>query len=103
MPKANRVPSTKRIPTPLRKTSPTVQSPLSKVRPSIDPETLPDLYCMGLDGNCLEPFGGLAELRIPGNLALDALTFGVEQFTQAFEFGNQVLDFRDRNPGDALN
>jgi hypothetical protein len=38
----------------LRKTSPTLRS-APAARPSIDPETLPDLYCMGLDGDCLEP------------------------------------------------
>ena len=47
--------------------------------------------------------GGLAELRIAGDLTLDPLTFGMEEVAQAFEFGNQVLDFRDRSPGDALD
>ena len=47
--------------------------------------------------------GGLAELGIAGNLALHALTFGVEQVPQAFEFGNQVFDFRDRSSSDALD
>src|SRR5207237_7314069 len=46
---------------------------------------------------------GLAELGIAGNLALDALAFGVKQVAQAFEFGNQLLDFRKRGAGDALD
>lgn len=34
----------------------------------------------------------LAELGVTGNLALDALTFGVQQVAQAFQFGHQVFD-----------
>ena len=46
---------------------------------------------------------GLAELGIAGDLALNALAFGMQQVAQAFEFGNQVLDFRQRGSGDALD
>ena len=46
---------------------------------------------------------GLAELGIAGNLALNALAFGMQQVAQAFEFGDQVLDFRKRGSGDALD
>jgi hypothetical protein len=37
---------------------------------------------------------GLAELGVAGDFALNALAFGMQQIAQAFEFGNQVLDFR---------
>src|SRR5436190_704399 len=37
---------------------------------------------------------GLAELRVARDFALNALAFGVQQVAQAFEFGNQFLDFR---------
>src|SRR3981189_519471 len=47
--------------------------------------------------------GGLAELGIAGNLALDALTFGMQQVAQALEFRNQIFDFRERGSGDALD
>src|SRR6202035_422880 len=47
--------------------------------------------------------GGLAELGVAGNLALYPLTFGVQQVAQAFEFGDQVLDFRKRRSGDPLD
>src|ERR1700676_822042 len=46
---------------------------------------------------------GLAELGIAGDFALHALAFGMQQVAQAFEFGNQVLDFRKRSAGDALD
>ena len=46
---------------------------------------------------------GLAELGIAGDFALDALTFGVQQVAQAFQFGNQIFDFRQRRSGDALD
>ena len=46
---------------------------------------------------------GLAELGIAGDFALHALAFGMQQVAQAFEFGNQVLDFRERGAGDALD
>src|ERR1700681_2040241 len=40
--------------------------------------------------------GRLAELGIAGDLALDALAFGMQQVAQAFEFGDQIFDFRQR-------
>src|SRR6267378_2048916 len=40
---------------------------------------------------------GLAELGIAGDLALNALTFGVQQIAHAFEFRNQVFDLRKRS------
>ena len=46
---------------------------------------------------------GLAELGIAGDLALHALAFGMQQVAQAFEFGDQVFDFRKRGAGDALD
>ena len=46
---------------------------------------------------------GLAQLGIAGDFALHPLTFGMQQVAQAFEFGNQVLDFRERGAGDALD
>ena len=46
---------------------------------------------------------GLAELGIAGDLALDALAFGMQQVAQAFEFRDQLLDFRERGSGDALD
>src|SRR5580693_10749445 len=46
---------------------------------------------------------GLAELGIAGNLALYALTFGMQQVAQALKLGDQVLDFRERCSGDALD
>ena len=46
---------------------------------------------------------GLAELGIAGNLALDALAFGMQQVAQAFQFLNQLFDFRERGAGDALD
>ena len=46
---------------------------------------------------------GLAELGIAGDLALDALAFGMQQVAQAFEFGDQVFDFGERGSGDALD
>ena len=46
---------------------------------------------------------GLAELGIAGNLALDALAFGVQQVAQAFQFRDQFFDFRQRGAGDALD
>ena len=46
---------------------------------------------------------GLAELGVAGNLALDALAFGMQQVAQAFQFGDQVFDFRQRGSGDALD
>jgi hypothetical protein len=46
---------------------------------------------------------GLAELRIAGNLALNALAFGMQEVAQALEFGNQLLDFRQRSTGDTLD
>ena len=55
MPKADSVLSTQRRSVPLRKTAPTLRSPRSEPLPTIDPKTLPDLYCMGLDGDCLAP------------------------------------------------
>jgi hypothetical protein len=55
MPKVTRVHSTPRRSASLRKTSPALRAPLPAALPSIDPETLPDLYCMGLDGDCFEP------------------------------------------------
>jgi hypothetical protein len=51
MTQADRVHSTPRRTASLRKASPTKRSPL----PPTDPETLPDLYCMKLDGDCLAP------------------------------------------------
>src|SRR4051794_34144140 len=39
----------------LRKTSPSVRSAAVPARPIIDPATFPDLYCVALDGDCLEP------------------------------------------------
>ena len=47
--------------------------------------------------------GGLAELGIAGNLALDALAFGMQQVAQALELGNQIFDFGERGSGDALD
>jgi hypothetical protein len=55
MPKAKRVHSTPRRTASLRKAPPTKRSPLPPSSPAIDPETLPDLYCLGLNGDCLEP------------------------------------------------
>jgi hypothetical protein len=55
MPKANRVHSTQRRTAPLRKNVPTLRSPRPQPLPTIDPETLPDIYCLGLDGDCLAP------------------------------------------------
>jgi hypothetical protein len=52
MAKATRVHSTPRRTASLRKTSPALRTAALL---SIDPETLPDLYCMGLDGDCLAP------------------------------------------------
>ena len=46
---------------------------------------------------------GLAELGIAGDLALHALAFVVQKVAQGLEFGNQILDFRKRRPGDALD
>jgi len=46
---------------------------------------------------------GLAELGIAGDFALDALAFGMQQVAQAFQFANQVFDFRERGSGDALD
>ena len=45
----------------------------------------------------------MAELGIAGDLALHALTFSVQQVAQAFQFGNQIVDFRERRSGDALD
>jgi hypothetical protein len=36
----------------------------------------------------------LAELGVAGNLALHALALGMQEVAQAFQFGDQVLDFR---------
>src|SRR5216683_4317578 len=44
----------------------------------------------------------LAELGVAGDLALDALAFGMQQVAQALELGNQIFDFRQRRSGDAL-
>jgi hypothetical protein len=55
MPKANRVHSTPRRTAPLRKTAATLRSARPQALPTIDPEPLPDIYCMGLDGDCLAP------------------------------------------------
>ena len=46
---------------------------------------------------------GLTELGIAGDLALDALAFGVQQVAQGFEFADQIFDFRERGSGDALD
>jgi hypothetical protein len=55
MTKTTRVNSTLRRTAPLRQTAPTLRSARPQALPTIDPETLPDLYCMELDGDCLEP------------------------------------------------
>ena len=47
--------------------------------------------------------GGLAELGVAGNLALDALAFGVQEVAQALQLGNQIFDFRKRGSGDPLD
>jgi hypothetical protein len=55
MPEAKRVHSTPRRTAPLRKTAATLQSARPQALPTVNPETLPDLYCMSLDGDCLAP------------------------------------------------
>jgi hypothetical protein len=55
MTKAARVHSTPRRTASLRKTSPTLRSPPAHALPVVDPEELPELYCLKLDGDCLEP------------------------------------------------
>src|ERR1700674_5480171 len=47
--------------------------------------------------------GRLAELGIAGDLALDALAFGMQQVAEALEVGNQIFDFGERGSGDALD
>ena len=54
MAQADRVHSTPRRTASLRKTSPTLRSPPAPL-PFVDPEKLPELYCLKLDGDCLEP------------------------------------------------
>jgi len=46
---------------------------------------------------------GLAELGVAGDFALDALALGMQQVAQALELGDQLLDFRKRGAGDALD
>ena len=46
---------------------------------------------------------GLAELGVARDLALDTLAFGMQQVAQALEFRDQLLDFRKRSAGDALD
>src|SRR4051794_4739215 len=46
---------------------------------------------------------GLAELGVAGDLALDALALGMQQVAQALELRDQLLDFRKRSAGDALD
>jgi hypothetical protein len=55
MTQADSVHSTPRRTASLRKTSPAVRSPPPPAIPSIDPNELPDEYCLKLDGDCLEP------------------------------------------------
>jgi hypothetical protein len=55
MAKANRVHSTPRRTASLRKTSPTLRSPPAHALPAVNPAELPELYCLKLDGDCLEP------------------------------------------------
>jgi hypothetical protein len=55
MAKAKRVHSTPRPTASLRKTSTTLRSAPAQALPAIDPEQLPDLYCLKLAGDCLEP------------------------------------------------
>src|SRR5882762_7121429 len=43
----------------------------------------------------------LAELGIAGDFALHPLALGVQQVAQAFQFGNQIFDFRERRSSDA--
>lgn len=50
MAKATRVHSTQR-----RTASPTLRSPPAHALPVVDTEQLPELYCLKLDGDCLEP------------------------------------------------
>jgi hypothetical protein len=40
---------------PRRNTAPKLRSARPRPLPTIDPHTLPDLYCLGLDGDCLAP------------------------------------------------
>src|ERR1700675_2788223 len=42
--------------------------------------------------------GGLAELGVAGNLALDPLALGMQEVAQAFQFANQVFDLAERGP-----
>src|SRR5947199_4980813 len=46
---------------------------------------------------------GLAELGIAGDLALDALSFRMQQVAQAFQFRDEILDLSQRGSGDALD
>jgi hypothetical protein len=56
MTKAARVNSTLRLTaSSRRKTSPNVRSPAPPARPAVDVDELPDIYCLKLDGDCLEP------------------------------------------------
>lgn len=48
--------------------------------------TLPPCYTVGNHARGLH--GGFAKLRVPRDLPLYALTFGVQQFAQALKFGD---------------
>src|SRR5262249_34669681 len=45
---------------------------------------------------------GLAEVRVGGDLALDALAFGAEQIAHGTQLIHDVVDLAQRRPGDAL-
>src|SRR6476661_5304764 len=62
---------------------------------------LPLLYIVGDHARGLHR--GLAELGVAGNLALDALAFGMQQVAQALELSDQILDLGERGAGDALD
>jgi hypothetical protein len=47
--------NTKRKTASLLKSTPALRSPPVPARPAIDPTTLPDIYCLKLDGTCLDP------------------------------------------------